>query len=427
MTLTPPGYRRRLIEEELDLSLRTAGAVSIEGPRYCGKTWCARNLAESECSLDDPKGDYSNCMIAEIEPTSALEGKEPHLIDEWQEVPELWDAVRFTVDCEQRSGRFILCNSTVADSSRIMHSGAGRIVSVKMRTMSLFESGDSTGAVSLRGLFDGTFEMKVGSPKSLDELARLIVRGGWPSLIDMPEKEASTILRKMISDICEVHAEKADGRKRDAGKLEKTFRSLARNESTVAAKSKIASDVGRFDDGKVEEETVSEYLGVLKKLFLIEDQSAYQPCYGSSIRVVKKPKRHFTDPSLAIAALNLNSESLKQDLNTFGFMFEALCERDLRIYAQTFGGELYHYRDHSGREIDAVVEIPGKGWGAFEIKLGSNQTDSAAENLKNIDQFIRKDGKATPPQFLCVISGTEGFAYRRPDGVYVVPICMLGP
>ena len=427
MTRTPDRYRRRLIEKELDLGLRAAGAVSIEGPRCCGKTWCARNLAESEYSLDDPKGDHSNRRIAEIEPMSALEGEEPHLIDEWQEVPEIWDAVRHTVDCDQRCGKYIMCNSTTPDWSRIMHSGAGRVISVKMQTMSLFESGDSTGAISLRELFDRRFEMKAGSPRSLDELARLIVRGGWPGLIDASEEDASTTLKKMISDICEVHAEKTDGRKRDAGKLEKTFRSLARNESTVAAKSRIASDVGRFDDGKVEEETVSEYLGVLGKLFLVEDQPAYQPCYGSSIRVVKKPKRHFTDPSLAIAALNLNSESLKQDLNTFGYMFESLCERDLRIYAQTFGGELYHYRDHSGREIDAVVEIPGKGWGAFEIKLGSNQTDSAAENLKNIDQFIRKDGKATPPQFLCVISGTEGFAYRRPDGVYVIPICMLGP
>ncbi len=416
-----------MIEEELDLDLRAAGAVCIEGPRHCGKTWCARNLAESEYPLDDPKGDYSNLRIAEIEPTSALEGEEPHLIDEWQEVPGIWDAVRYTVDREQRRGRFILCNSAAADWSEIAHSGAGRIVSVRMRTMSLFESGDSTGAVSLKGLFDGTFEMETGSPVSLDELARLIVRGGWPGLVDVPEEDATTTLRGMIADICTVRAEKADGRKRDAGKLEKTFRSLARNESTVAAKSKIASDVGRFDDGEVEEETVSEYLDVFRKLFLIEDQPAYQPCYKSPVRVVKKPKRHFTDPSLAIAALNLNSESLKQDLNTFGFMFEALCERDLRIYAQTFGGGLYHYRDHSGREIDAVVDIPGKGWGAFEIKLGSNQTDNAAESLKSIDQFIRKDGKATPPQFLCVISGTEGFAYRRPDGVYVVPICMLGP
>ncbi len=427
MTLTPEGYLSRLVETELKVGLNAAGAISIEGPKSCGKTWCARSLAESEYSLVDPNGGFMNRKMADIEPVTALDGKEPHLIDEWQEVPEIWDAVRFTVDKSNQCGRFILCGSTSVNKSKIRHSGSGRILSIRMHPMSLFESGNSTGDVSLRGLFGGEFKNSAGEPRSLDELIQFTIHGGWPNNLENNEEESLKTLKDMINKICEVDSQKVDGKTRNVNKLKKTIKSLARNESTITAKSKIASDIREFDNETVEEETVSEYLDVFKKLYLIEDQPAYSPNYRSSVRVGKNPKRHFTDPSLAVAALNLNSESLKQDLNTFGFMFESLCERDLRIYAQTFGGELYHYRDHSGREIDAVVEIPGKGWGAFEIKLGSNQTDSAAENLKSIDRFIRNDGKATPPQFLCVISGTEGYAYRRPDGVYVVPICMLGP
>ncbi len=427
MTLEPAGYRPRLVEEQLNQGLRAAGAVVIEGPRACGKTWCARSLAESEFSLSDPENSFLNRKMADIDPLSALHGSEPHLIDEWQEVPEIWDAVRHTIDQEGRGGRFILCNSAAADMSGIVHSGAGRIMSVRMRTMSLYESGDSSGDVSLGGLFNGRFESAYGRIASLDDLARLTVRGGWPGLIGADEEIALASLRDMIDGICGTDARKADSKKRNARKLKMTFRSLARNESTPAAKKKISSDIREWDGEKVEEETVAEYMDVLKKLFIIEDQPAYSPDYRSSVRVGKAPKRHFTDPSLAVAAMGLDSSSLKRDLDMFESLFEALCERDLRIYAQAIGGSLYHYRDHSGREIDAVVEIPGKGWGAFGIELGGNQTDEAAKNLLKVDSFIRNDGKAAPPLFLCVISGTEGFAYRRPDGVYVVPICMLGP
>lgn len=427
MTLTPAGYRPRLIEEQLNKGLRSAGAVVIEGPGSCGKTWCARSFAESECSLADPENDFSNRKTADIDPPVALAGSEPHLIDDWQDVPKIWDAVRRTIDQEGRNGRFILCGSKAADVSGIMDPGAGRMVSVRMRTMSLYESGDSSGDVSLRSLFEGRLETAYGKISSLDDLARLTARGGWPGLLGMDEKDVRACLRGMIDRICEADARRAGSKKRNVGKLKKTFRALARNESMPAAKKKIASDTLGPDGRGVEEETVAEYMDVLKKLFIIEDQPAYSPNYRSPVRVGKAPKRHFTDPSLAVAAMGLDSSSLKQDLDTFGSMFEALCERDLRIYAQAIGGSLYHYRDHSGREIDAVVEIPGKGWGAFEIKLGGNQTDEAAENLLKVDSFIRNDGKAAPPLFLCVISGTEGFAYRRPDGVYVVPICMLGP
>lgn len=427
MTLTPEGYISRLAEKQLNIGLKAAGAVVLEGPRHCGKTWCARNTAESEYSLDDPSGDSMNRRLADIDPVSVLSGAEPHLIDEWQEVPKIWDTVRYSVDCSTRHGRYILCNSSSADSSELIHSGVGRFVSVRMYTMSLFESGDSSGEVSLEGMFEGKFDIIRGTARTLDELIYLTVRGGWPDLLGAEEKKVSLFLKDMIDRICTVDTRKADRKQRDANKLRKTFLSLARNESTTAAKSKIASDILGFSETKVEEETVSEYLGLFKKLFLIEDQPSFSPNYRSPVRVGKSSKRHLTDPSLAVAAMGLDSGSLKHDLKTFGFLFEALCERDLRIYAQTFGGKLYHYRDHSGREIDAVVEVPGKGWGAFEIKLGSDQIDEAARNLLAIDGFIRKDGKAEPPLFLCVICGIEAFAYRRPDGVYVVPICMLGP
>ncbi len=427
MTLTPAGYLSRLVEKQIEIGLKTAGAISIEGPKSCGKTWCARNIAESEFSLVNPDSNFINRKIAEIEPTTALEGKEPHLIDEWQEVPRIWDAVRFVVDEDKRYGRFILCGSTVVNKSEIMHSGTGRILSIRMHTMSLFESGDSSGEISLKGLFKGEFKTIRCKTRSLDELIQLTIRGGWPNLLGKNEIDISFALKDMLDKVCEVDCQKVDGKDRDVNKLKKTIKSLARNESTIATKAKIAADIREFDTEPVEEETVSEYLDTFKRLFIVEDQPAYSPNYRSSVRVGKNPKRHFTDPSLAIAAMDLNSESLKRDLNTFGFVFEALCERDLRIYAQTLGGQLYHYRDHSGREIDAVVEIPGGEWGAFEIKLGSNQTDDASQNLRNIARFIENDGNAKPPRFLCVISGTEGFAYRRPDGVYVVPICMLGP
>ena len=427
MTLTPEGYRSRLIENELIIALDTPGAMVIEGPKSCGKTWCARHISESEFSLVDPENDFLNRKRAEMDPVIALSGKIPHLIDEWQEVPKIWDAVRYTVDQSNQCGRFILCGSTCVDKSKIIHSGAGRIISIRMRTMSLYESGESKGEISLQDLFNGKFENVLGDNRSFDELAYLTTRGGWPNLLEKDEARYSVDLKDMLNKIIEVDSQKTDGKRRDLSKLRKTIRSLARNESTIVSKAKIASDIREFDDEDVEEETVGEYIGILERLFIVEDQPAFSPNYRSPVRVGKSPKRHFIDPSLAVAALEINSESLKQDLKLFGFLFEALCERDLKIYAQTFGGKLYHYRDHTGREIDAVVEVPGKGWGAFEIKLGGNQTDEAASNLLSIDRFIRNDGKAKPPLFLCVISGTEIFAHRRPDGVYVVPIRMLGP
>ena len=427
MTLTPEGYRKRLIESQIARSLKSAGAVSIEGPKNCGKTWCARSMSNSEYSLVDPDNDFINLRMAREDPSSALDGDEPHLIDEWQDVPKIWDAVRYTVDKDGRKGRFILCGSSSSDKAQRSHSGAARIVDVKMQTMSLYESGDSSGKVSLRGLFDGNFSTVKGKTPGLEGIAWLVVRGGWPGLLDSDEDSVGILLSDYIGKMCEEDAQKVDGKRRDVAKLKRLFRSLARNESTMANKKKLSSDMMQYENDGIDNDTVNDYLDVFDRLHLIEDQPAYSPNYRSPVRVGKNPKRHLTDPSLAVAALGLDRKSLKSDLNTLGFLFEALCERDLRIYAGTFGGELYHYHDHSGREIDAVVELKNEGWGAFEIKLGQESIDDAAKNLKRIRDFMHNDESAVEPRFLCVITGLGGSAYRREDGVYVVPITALGP
>ncbi len=427
MTLTPEGYLTRLVEDRILKSLKSAGAVSIEGPKNCGKTWCARSVSNSEYSLVDPEDNFINLRIAKEDPVVALKGDEPHLIDEWQDVPKIWDAVRYTVDKDGKKGRFILCGSSTVDKTKKSHSGAARIVDVKMQTMSLYESGDSSGKISLKGLFEGDFRTVKGRSLGLEGIAWLVMRGGWPGLLNSDEVSVSLLLTDYINKICEEDAQKIDGKKRDVAKLKRLFRSLARNESTLATKKKLSADILQFEDESLDNDTVTDYLDVLDKLHLIEDQPAYSPNYRSPVRVGKNPKRHLSDPSLAVAALKLNRTALKNDLETLGFMFEALCERDLRIYASTFGGEVFHYHDHSNREIDAVVEVKNEGWGAFEIKLGQDAIDSAAENLKKIRDFMRKDEKAVEPRFLCVITGLGGSAYRREDGVYVVPIIALGP
>lgn len=416
-----------MVEDKISKSLGSAGAVSIEGPKNCGKTWCARSMSNSEYSLVDPENNFINLRIAKEDPLSALEGEEPHLIDEWQDVPKIWDAVRFIVDKDGRKGRFILCSSSSTDKTDRSHSGAARIVDVKMQTMSLYESGDSSGDISLRGLFEGNFRTVKKRSVGLEGISHLVIRGGWPGLLESDDESIGLVLSDYIIKLCEEDAQKVDGKRRDVSKLKRLFRSLARNESTMATKKKLIADVRQYDEESLDDDTVTDYIDVLDRLHMIENQTAYSPNYRSPVRVGKNPKRHLTDPSLAAAALGFDTKTLKNDLETLGLLFEALCERDLRIYANTFGGEVYHYHDHSGREIDAVVELKDEGWGAFEIKLGQGSIDEAAKNLVNIRNFMHKDGDAREPRFLCVITGLGGSAFRRDDGVYVVPITTLGP
>ncbi len=413
-----------MVDGQIESYLDIFGAVCVEGPKFCGKTWASRTHCNSEFSLGSSQGNFLNRRLVEADVNSALGGEEPHLIDEWQDVPSIWDAVRMEVDRVGRRGRFVLTGSSTPRREGIMHSGAGRIGKIRMRTMSLFESGDSDGTVSLSSLFDGNFGTSVrGNPPGLGRLVDLTVRGGWPQHIGLGPEDAQKALRSYMelvaNDACSL-----DGRSLSMERMRMVLRSLARNESTVASDATIIRDIARYDDYSPDPKTLDVYWDALDRLFLIDDQPSFTPGYRSPVRVGKAPKRHLADPALAIAALGMTKEMLMSDPNTFGFMFEAMCERDLDVYAQVNGGRLRHYRDAAGREIDAVVEMPDGRWGAFEIKLGHHQVDSAAEGLLKISDYMEGRG-ARVPSVLAVVCGTDSAAYRRKDGVYVVPITSL--
>lgn len=423
MTLRPNGYMPRLIDDELPLMLKSFGAVSIEGPRWCGKTWTAENHANSETKIASMEGPVPVRDIVRNDPRIALEGEKPHLIDEWQEIPLLWDTVRNAVDETRYKGQFILTGSSIPRRGEYIHSGTGRIGKIRMRTMTLLESGDSDGTVSLRGLFEGGLKTRDCGSVSLDHLIDLCIRGGWPGEIGTGS-DPGLSARDYIAHASE-NASMMDGKRRNEKKIRMMIRSLARNESTLASTTKIMSDMREYDNENIARETYDEYWDCLFRMHLINDLPSFSPNLRSDARIGKNPKRHLTDVSLAIASLNLNHEMLRNDLNTFGLLFESLCEHDLQIYVEHNGGHLFHYRDGRGREIDAIVEMSDGRWGAFEIKLGAGQIDSAAENLLKLDRFFREEG--CPPSILCVVCGMTTYAYRRPDGVYVVPITSLAP
>ena len=425
MTLTPSGYRPRLIDPLISDYLQSFGAISIEGPRYCGKTWTALHHANSSFMIADPKYNHSNKNRALIDVSSIFEGEEPRLIDEWQEVPTIWDATRFEVDKSSKKGRLILTGSSTPVKDKIIHSGAGRIGSLRMRTMSSYEMGTSDGRVSLQSLFDSTFSNSFSDERTtLQKLCEDISRGGWPGNMNIDIEHVSNniddYIRKIASD-----AVRICGNTISEEKMMILFRSLARNESTLASNSTIAKDTGLENRNGLDARTVSKYIDLLKQLYIIEDTPAFDPSFRSPERVGLRCKRHLTDPSLAVSAMGMNPKKLIRDLNTTGFMFEAMCERDLDIYARACGGSLYHYRDGKGREIDAVVEMPDGRWGAFEIKLGTNQIDEAAEELSKIRDFFVSKNVGKKPSFLCVVYGVGSDAYRREDGVYVIPITAL--
>ena len=425
MTLTPKGYRPRLVDPKIDEYMRIYGAVSIEGTKNCGKTWTARNHSNSIFALDDASENYRNYRLASRDANYALEGEEPHLIDEWQTVPSIWDGVRRRVDEEKTRGRFVLCGSSVPPENGFggspMHSGLGRIGAIRMRTMSLYESGDSDGAVSLKGLFDSDFKNSTPRTVTYGDLVRLVMRGGWPSVIDAPFNERLGSMPGYIDQLCERDLPRVD-RSKNPYRMKMVLRSLSRNESTLASNSAIARDMKENDDETIKDTTVSDYISTLERMYLIENQLSYSSNLRSSKRIGKKPKRHLTDPAIAVSALGLTSRMLDDDEETFGFLFEGMCERDLQIYAEANGGNLFHYND-GRREIDAIVEMPDRRWGAFGIKVGTNRIDSAAENL--IKTTERMEEFHSSPSFLCVLCGTESAAYRREDGVYVVPITRL--
>ena len=415
-------YKPRIIDQQVEVYLSAFGAVCVEGPKWCGKTWTSAYHSKSEIYIGDPAGNFQNRQLAELSPALVLEGETPRLIDEWQEVPPLWDAVRYKVDQTAQKGQFILTGSATPNHKGILHSGAGRIARLRMRPMSLWESGDSRGKVSLEQLCQGKL-----TPGEVDlkKLIELIIRGGWPGSLGLTLEQAALLPAQYLDAVIDDDVYRMDGVKRDTQKMRLLLRSLARNESTTATNKTLMKDIKAVDDEDIDGNTVAAYLDIFKRLFITDNQPPFSSGIRSSVRVKQAEKRHFADPSLACALLKATPASLLGDLETLGFLFEALCERDLRIYAESFGAQLYHYQDYKNQEIDAVVELPDGQWCAFEIKLGANQIDAAALNLLEIKKQIEADPKGKPPAVLCVLCGMANAAYQRPDGVFVVPVTAL--
>lgn len=428
------------MDAQLQKYLTIFGGICIEGPKACGKTWMGLNASKSVFFVEDSNEYHiSNRSLAESDTQIALQGEAPHLIDEWQDIPEIWDAVRMNIDRDPKKGRFILTGSSTPKSKKPLHSGTGRIAHLEIRTMSLYETGDSSGMISLADIMDGKKIFAETGNITLDHLIDLVCAGGWPGTLDLPyedrAKAVTAYLDSIISD-----AANMDGVRRNVRNLELLVRSLARNESTLASLSKVHEDTGIplggsspfiLNGGDTKPPfsytTVQDYMDVLDRMHLIADQPAFDPNLKSSTRVGKTVKRHLTDPSLAVAALGIGREQLSKDLKSFGYYFEALCEHDLDIYCRSIGARLFHYRDGSGREIDAIIEMPDGTWGAFEIKLGANKIEEAAENLLAFRKFISGQNPNNIPKVLGVICGMSNLAYLRKDGVYVVPITALRP
>lgn len=434
MTLTRNGYRKRIMDDALSVNLDSIGATCVEGPKGCGKTWFSLNKAESAFMIGDRSNNFGNRRLAMLDVNTAFEGELPHLIDEWQEIPMIWDATKDAVDELNRFGCFILTGSSTPVIKGIDHSGTGRIGTIRLRTMSLYESGDSSGKISLMDLFDNDIAVSRCDMTGIDGIIYLTMRGGWPMLIGKKSESVRTYLNEYVSNAIE-DISRLDGGFADRKKIARVFRSLARNESQTVGFSKIVADsMEEPNDGSsdfsrkmnLSENTVHKYIDAMDRLFLIEDQYVYSPNVKSNIRVGKLPKRHLTDPSLSIAALGLSEKRLKSDPKTLGYFFEAMCVRDLTIYAEANGGKVFHYRDNDGREIDAIVELDDGRWGAVEIKLGGDdEIDKAAKNLKSVTDYWERKGLEYGPSFLCVIYGVGDVAYRRDDGVLVVPITAL--
>ena len=418
-------YKKRVVDSVIDSYLQIVGAVCIEGPKWCGKTWTSSHHSKSEFLVGDPNNNFSNRQLAELDPSMILKGDVPRMIDEWQEVPAIWDAVRAEIDRRGKKGQIILTGSSTPVTKGIMHSGTGRIVSLRMNTMSLYESGDSSGVVSLKELCSGNLDSQILEETALERLAYYIVRGGFPDNINAPEEKAYLMPRAYMEGVINEDLGKLDdGTEYNRQKVRLLLRSLARNESTTVSDLSLLKDIVANDDDSMSRNTIAKYLSALGRLFLLNNQEPYSPNYRSRLRVKQSEKRHFSDPSMAAAMLNMTQQKLIGDLRTFGFLFESLVERDLGIYAGSFGGKLFHYQDYKNNEIDAVIELEDGDWCAFEIKLGANKIDEGAANLNRVcDDIVNAGGRA--PRVKCVICGLSNAAYRRPDGVFVVPIAAL--
>jgi predicted AAA+ superfamily ATPase len=416
-------YLKRISDEKLELLLRAKGAVLIEGPKWCGKTSSAEMFAKSVLYMQDPDTSKANRLTAQTKPSLLLEGETPRLLDEWQVAPELWNAVRFAVDKGNASGRFILTGSVVPTRTDDMHTGTGRIARMKMRTMSLFETGESTGEISLAALFNGVADPEGRSNISVEALAFLINRGGWPAVArETDERIALTVAADYLEAVANEDISKADGIEKNPDRVRALMRSISRNISNEARTTTILNDLIANDEA-LSQVTVDQYVSALKKIFVIEDLPAWSAKLRSKTAIRTAAKRHFTDPSIAAAALRATPKRLLSDFNTFGFLFESLCVRDLRIYAESIDGNVYHYRDKSGLETDAIIELADGRWGAAEIKMGAGEIEDASKNLLRLKQAVDTE-KMNEPSFLMVLTGTE-YAFRMKNGVLVVPIGCL--
>lgn len=418
-------YKARIIDKKIDKYLSVFGAICIEGPKWCGKTWTSSYHSNSEIYIGDPSGNFQNRQLAQMSPSLVLDGETPRLIDEWQEVPPLWDAVRYKVDQTPKKGQFILTGSATPNHKGILHSGAGRIARIRMRTMSLYESGDSSGDVSLEDLCNGKLTPKMTGEVDLKKLIEFIIRGGWPASLGLPIESAALLPKEYLEAVLNDDIYRVDGVKRNTHKMRLLLRSLARNESTTVSNKTLKNDIKEIDDEDIDTATIADYLNILDRLFITDNQKPFSTKIRSSVRIKQSEKRHFCDPSLACALLNITPHMLLNDLETLGFLFESLCERDLKIYAESIDAHVYHYQDYKNREIDTIIELNDGRWCAIEIKLGANQIESAAENLKKIYEEMEKDPKSILPSAMIIVCGLSNAAYQREDGIYVVPLTAL--
>jgi uncharacterized protein len=411
-----------VVDEELGRRLETSGAVLIEGPKACGKTETARQKAASEVLLDVDEGARA---AASLDPSLILDGDTPRLLDEWQLEPRLWNSVRRAVDERGAPGQFILAGSAVPADDSARHSGAGRIGRLRMRPMSLIESGLSDGANSLREVMNGGTVKTADRGIALPDLTDAIVRGGWPALQQLPIEAAATGVADYLEEISRTDINQVDGVRRDPLRVRRLIESLARSDATYVSMSTLAADSASGGGDALKQDTVREYLSALERLFIIEDQPPWEPHLRSRSRLRKSPKRHFVDPSLAAAALGADTAALLRDLKLLGFLFESLVVRDLRIYAQVDRGEVRQFRDNKGLEVDAVVVSPD-GWGAFEIKLGGEAAiEEAAAGLLKFASEV--DTKRSGELGILGVIVAGGYGYVRGDGVRVIPITSLGP
>ena len=423
-------YHPRYIDRQLEETLEYMGATLIVGPKWVGKTTTAKQFANSEIQLQNPKKTESYLKLADVDPLLLLEGDNPRLIDEWQMAPKLWDAVRYSVDERSEYGLYILTGSTMVDNSKIMHSGAGRITRLLMRPMSLYESGDSTGEISIMDLFDNK-DIKINgltSKLSLKDIIFLACRGGWPEILNIENKSYQLkIAQSYIQSICESDTSIIDGVRRNPKIFEAILKSYSRNVSTLISNTKVIEDI-RENYGEISKQTFYSYVNVLKKLYVIENIGAWSPNLKSKQKIRKSEKKGFIDPSLAVASLGTTPQQLFQDFKTFGFIFESLCIRDLHVYTSSFGGKILYYNDGS-LEVDCILQLNDGRYALIEFKLGDNDIEKGAKNLLKLNQLINKkrdEGKIhiLEPSFLAVITGDD-VALKRDDGVYVLPIGVL--